>query len=181
MFDKQDSMYHFLQFVYQTKHMLYGIKKVNKFKSKKSKLRKLVYECIDDILTDIMHDVFEYVTIPHVLKDNKCLDVYISYVVAIIIVIHLHIIFQLINEKLKYACYLAFFEKYSLQSLFIVSIALFKVFILFLSWYPVIFNLSIYALSFLISSNISLVDNKCIYVLKLAMYASLILFSIVTF
>ena len=39
-------------------------------------MRKLVYECIDDILTDIiMHDVFEYVTIPHVLKDNKCLDV----------------------------------------------------------------------------------------------------------
>ena len=32
--DKQDSMYHFIQFVYQTKHMLYGIKQVNKFKSK---------------------------------------------------------------------------------------------------------------------------------------------------
>ena len=41
-------------------------------------MRKLVNECIDDILTDvIMHNVFEYVTIPHVLKDNKCLDVYI--------------------------------------------------------------------------------------------------------
>ena len=77
MLDKQGSMYYFFQFFYQTKHMLYGIKQVNKFKSKKSKLRKLVYECIDDILTDIiMHDVFEYVTIPHVLKDNKCLDVY---------------------------------------------------------------------------------------------------------
>ena len=38
--------------------MFYGIKKVNKFKSKKSKLCELVYECIDDILTDIiMHDV----------------------------------------------------------------------------------------------------------------------------
>ena len=57
--------------------MLYGIKQVNKFKSKKSELRKLVYKCIDDILTDIMHDVFEYVIISHVLKDNKCLDVYI--------------------------------------------------------------------------------------------------------
>ena len=76
MLDKQGSMYYFFQFFYQTKHMLYGIKQVNKFKSKKSKLRKLVYQCIDDILTDIiMHDVFEYVTIPHVLKDNKCLDV----------------------------------------------------------------------------------------------------------
>ena len=78
MLDNQDSMYDVIQFVYQTKHMLYGIKQVNKFKSKKSKLYKLVYECIDDILTDIMHDAFEYVTIPHVLKDNKCLDVYIS-------------------------------------------------------------------------------------------------------
>ena len=77
MLDKQDSMYHFIQFVYQTKHMLYDIKQVNKFKSKNSKLHKLVYECIDVILTDIMHDAFEYVTIPHVLKDNKCLDVYI--------------------------------------------------------------------------------------------------------
>ena len=45
--------------------MLYGIKEVNKFKSKKSKLHKLVYECIDDILSDvIMHNIFEYVTIP---------------------------------------------------------------------------------------------------------------------
>ena len=77
MLDKEDSMYDFIQFVYQTKHMLYGIKQVNKFKSKNSKLHKLVYECIDVILTDIMHDAFEYVTIPHVLKDNKCLDVYI--------------------------------------------------------------------------------------------------------
>ena len=41
-------------------------------------MRKLVYECIDDILTDIIiHDAFEYVTIPHVLKNNKSLDVYI--------------------------------------------------------------------------------------------------------
>ena len=41
-------------------------------------MRKLVNECIDDILTDvIMHNVFEYVTIPYFLKDYKCLDVYI--------------------------------------------------------------------------------------------------------
>ena len=58
MLDKQDSMSHFIQFVYQTKHMLYGIKQVNNFKSKKSKMRKLVYERIDDILADIiMHDI----------------------------------------------------------------------------------------------------------------------------
>ena len=58
--------------------MLYGIKQANKFKSNESKLRKQVNECIDYILTDvIMHNVFEYVTIPYVLKDNKCLDVYI--------------------------------------------------------------------------------------------------------
>ena len=76
--DKHDNIYYFVQLVYQIKNMLYGIKQVNKFKSNKSKLRKLVNECIDDILTDvIMHNVFEYVTIPYVLKDNKCLDVYI--------------------------------------------------------------------------------------------------------
>ena len=47
-------------------------------KARKSKLRELVYECIDDILSDIiMDDAFEYVTIPHILKDNKCLDVYL--------------------------------------------------------------------------------------------------------
>ena len=58
--------------------MLHGIKKVNKFKSKKSGLYRIVNECIDDILSDaIMHDFFEYISIPHVLKDNKCLDVYI--------------------------------------------------------------------------------------------------------
>ena len=78
MLDKQDSLYYFEQFVYHTKHMLYGIKQVTEFKSNKSKLRKLVNECIDDILTDVvMHDAFEYVTIRFVLKDNKCLDVYI--------------------------------------------------------------------------------------------------------
>ena len=80
VFGKQGSMYHFIQFVYHTKHMLYGIKQVNKFKSKKSTLRKLVYECIDDILSDIiMHDAFEYVLVPYVLKDNKCLDIYICH------------------------------------------------------------------------------------------------------
>ena len=76
--DKHHNIYDFVQFVYQIKNMLYGIKQVNKFKSNESKLRKLVNECIEGILTDvIMHNVFEYVTIPHVLKDNKCLDVYI--------------------------------------------------------------------------------------------------------
>ena len=56
--------------------MLYGIKQVNKFKSKESELRKLVYECIDDILTDVItHNVFEYVTMLYVFKYNKCLDV----------------------------------------------------------------------------------------------------------
>ena len=78
MLGKRDSLYYFVQFVYQIKNMLYGIKKVNKFESAKSKLRKAVNECIDDILSDvIMHDFFEYISIPHVLKDNKCLDVYI--------------------------------------------------------------------------------------------------------
>ena len=76
--DKHDNIYYFVQFVYQIKNMLYGIKQVNKFKSNASKLRQLVNECIDDILTDgIIHNVFEYVTIPHVSKDNRCLDVYI--------------------------------------------------------------------------------------------------------
>ena len=65
LLDKHNNIYYFVQFVYQIKNMLYGIKEVNKFKSKKSKLRKLVYECIDDILSDvIMHNIFEYVTIP---------------------------------------------------------------------------------------------------------------------
>ena len=75
---KRDSLYYLVQFVYQIKYMLYGIKKANKFKSKKGKLYRVVNECIDDILSDtIMRDFFEYISIPHVLKDNKCLDVYI--------------------------------------------------------------------------------------------------------
>ena len=78
MLGKRDSLYYFVQFVYQIKNMLYGIKKAKKFRSKKSKLYRAVNECIDDILSDtIMHDFFEYISIPHVLKDNKCLDVYI--------------------------------------------------------------------------------------------------------
>ena len=92
--NNHDNIYYFVQFVYQIKNMLYGIKQVNKFKSNESKFRKLVNECLDDILTDvIMHNVFEYVTIPYALKDNKCLEVYI-YVVAIISMKHLQIIFQ---------------------------------------------------------------------------------------
>ena len=75
---KRDSLYYFVQFVDQIKSLLYGIKKANKFESNKSELRRAVNECIDDILSDvIMHDVFEYISIPHVLIDNKCLDVYI--------------------------------------------------------------------------------------------------------
>ena len=54
MLNKQDLLYYFVQFVYHTKHMLYGIKQVNEFKSNKSKLRMLVNECIDDILTDVI-------------------------------------------------------------------------------------------------------------------------------
>ena len=78
MLGKRDSLYYFVQFVYQIKNMLYGIKKAKKFKGKKSELYRAVNECIDDILSDtIMHDFFEYISIPHVLKDNKCLDVYI--------------------------------------------------------------------------------------------------------
>ena len=78
MLDERDSLYCFVQFVYQIKNMLYGIKKANKFESKKSELCRVVNECIDDILSDaIMRDFFEYISIPHVLKDNKCLDVYI--------------------------------------------------------------------------------------------------------
>ena len=92
--DKHDNIYYFAQFVYQIKNMLYGIKQANKFKTSKSKLRKQVNECIDYILIDvIMYNVFEYVTIPYFLKDNKCLDRYI-YIVAIITVKDLQIIFQ---------------------------------------------------------------------------------------
>ena len=79
MLGKRDSLYYFVQFVYQIKNMLYGIKKANKFRSKKSNLYRAVNECIDDILSDtIMHDFFEYISIPHVSKDDKCLDVYIG-------------------------------------------------------------------------------------------------------
>ena len=58
--------------------MLYDIKKANKFEIKKSELCRAVNVCIDDILSDvIMSDFFEYISIPHVLKGKKCLDVYI--------------------------------------------------------------------------------------------------------
>ena len=94
MLGKRDSFYYFVQFVYQIKNMLYDIKKAKKFKSKKSKLYKSVNECIDDTLSDtIMHDFFEYISMPYVLKDNKRLDVYI-YVVAIIAMKHLQMIFH---------------------------------------------------------------------------------------
>ena len=69
MLGKRDSLYYFVQFVYQIKNMLYGIKKASKFEGKKSKLYRAVNECTDDILSDtIMHDFFQYISIPHVLK-----------------------------------------------------------------------------------------------------------------
>ena len=58
MFGKRDSLYYFVQLVYQIKNMLYGIKKANKFESKKSKLCRVVNECIDDILSDTIMHVF---------------------------------------------------------------------------------------------------------------------------
>ena len=86
-----------MQFVDQIKSLLYGIKKVYKFESNKRELCRAVDECIDDILSDvIMHDVFEYISIPHVLIDNQCLDVYI-YFAAIITMKHLQIIFHQID------------------------------------------------------------------------------------
>ena len=70
------------------------LKKQISLKVKKKELCRVVNECIDDILSDaIMRDFFEYISIPHVLKDNKCLDVY-KYVVEIITMIHLQIIFD---------------------------------------------------------------------------------------
>ena len=78
MLGKWDSLYYLVQFVYQIQNMLYDIKKANKFEIKKSELCRAVNVCIDDILSDvIMSDFFEYISIPHVLKDKKCLDVYI--------------------------------------------------------------------------------------------------------
>ena len=51
-------------------------------------MRKLVYECIDDILTEvIMNNVFKYVTVPYLFKDNKCLDMYI-YIYIYIYIYH---------------------------------------------------------------------------------------------
>ena len=89
LLDKHNNIYYFVQFVYQIKNMLYGIKEVNKFKRKKSKLGKLVYECIH-ILPDVIMHLYACIWICNntfFLKDNKCLDVYI-YMVAIITMIH---------------------------------------------------------------------------------------------
>ena len=58
MLGKRDSLYYFVQFVYQIKNMLYGIKKANRFESKKRELCKVVNECIDDILSDTILHVF---------------------------------------------------------------------------------------------------------------------------
>ena len=38
MLGKRDSLYYFVQFVYQIKNMLYGIKKANKLESKKKRI-----------------------------------------------------------------------------------------------------------------------------------------------
>ena len=93
---------------------------------------KLIYECIDDISTDIiMHDAFEYVTIPHVLKDNKCLDVYICCSGNYNDIFADNI--SIDRLKTRIPLLLVALDKYSLLSLFITSIALFNAFILFLS------------------------------------------------
>ena len=70
------------------------LKKQISLKVKKVNCISQLMNIFDDILTDaMMHDFFEYISLPHVSKDNKCLDVYI-YVVAIITLKYLRIIFQ---------------------------------------------------------------------------------------
>ena len=70
MLSKYDSLYNFIQFIYQKNHMYYGIRQVKEFKNKDSILYKLVDECINDILNDPKdHESFEYVLLPNVLKD----------------------------------------------------------------------------------------------------------------
>ena len=70
MLSKYDSLYNFIQFIYQKNHMYYGIRQVKGFKNKDSILYKLVDECINDILNDPKdHESFEYVLLPNVLKD----------------------------------------------------------------------------------------------------------------
>ena len=70
MISKYDSLYNFIQFIYQKNHMYYGIRQVKEFKNKDSILYKLVDECINDILNDPKdHESFEYVLLPNVLKD----------------------------------------------------------------------------------------------------------------
>ena len=70
------------------------LKKQISLKVKKVNCLSQLMNIFDDILTDArMHDFFEYISLPHVSKDNKCLDVYI-YVVAIITLKYLRIIFH---------------------------------------------------------------------------------------
>ena len=78
MLSKYDSLYNFIQFIYQKNHMYYGIRQVKEFKNKDSILYKLVDECINDILNDpIDHESFEYVLLPNVLKDENYLEIYL--------------------------------------------------------------------------------------------------------
>ena len=75
---KYDGLYNFIQFIYQKNHMYYGIKQVKEFKNKDSILYKLVNECINDILNDLIdHDSFDYVLLPNVLKDENYLEIYL--------------------------------------------------------------------------------------------------------
>ena len=78
MISKYDSLFNFIQFIYQKNHMYYGIKQVKEFKNKDSILCKLVNECNNDILNDpIDHEIFEYVLLLNVLKDENYLEIYL--------------------------------------------------------------------------------------------------------
>ena len=78
MISKYDSLFNFIQFIYQKNHMYYGIKQGKEFKNKDSILCKLVNECNNDILNDpIDHEIFEYVLLLNVLKDENYLEIYL--------------------------------------------------------------------------------------------------------
>ena len=78
MISKYDSLFNFIQFIYQKNHMYYGIKQVKEFKNKDSISCNLVNECNNDILNDpIDHEIFEYVLFLNVLKDENYLEIYL--------------------------------------------------------------------------------------------------------
>ena len=78
MITKYDSLFNFIQFIYQKNHIYYGIKQVKEFKNKDSILYKLANECNNDILNDpIDHESFEYVLLLNVLKDENYLEIYL--------------------------------------------------------------------------------------------------------